>query len=259
MSPRLRLSLVPLCAALIGCGSVADSDYHGEPLAMLRGSVTVKAGLSVQAPIDVAVLWTHEDSDGDGDALTSQPVRVEGAFPASFELVLNEPPPQAVLQESGTGNAFVMGFVVAVPAGVAPVEIEDNEGTIAPVGAVTEYVLIWTRKGFSEGSPEALWFDGGAIPAGYQWMRVVSPEERLAANPSLAACEDRDFGADCPVPSDDDWDAYDACATEAQMDAGCWGPEPSRASLQLAPQGVDTVVSLELVSSAGEITWPELN
>jgi hypothetical protein len=252
-----------LAAALTACGSVADSDYRGEPLASLRGVVTVSAGLTVDKPIDVSIMWLHEDLDGDGDSLTLQSVAVQGSFPSSFELVLNEPPPSAVLSvDEATGNAFVMGQIVAAPSGTDPYDIEDSGGAISPVGAVIDHVLIWTRDGFAEGSREALYFGGAAIPPGYQLMSVLTPEARLAANPALAECDEADFYAECDEPQDDSetaWQAYDDCAADAQVDAGCWGPESWQAGLVLAPQGLMTEVSLELMSSADDIAWPELD
>ncbi len=257
---RHTIALTLTCAALAACGSVADSDYRGEPLASLRGTVTAAAGLTIDRPIDVSILWLHEDDDGDGDSLTTQSVTVEGSFPSNFELVLNEPPPEGVLSvDEATGNAFVMGFVVAAPSGTDPYDLEG--GAVSPAGAVIDHMLIWTRDGFAEGSREALYYGGAAIGPGYQLMKVVTPEERLAANPALAECDDADFYAACPEPADDSdaaWQAYDDCADDAQVAAGCWGPESWQAGLALAPEGLVTPVSLELLNSSEDIAWPEL-
>jgi len=256
---RNPLFLFIIATTASACGAVADTDYRGEPLVKIRGNVVTMIAALTLPQLEVSVIWTHEDEDGDGDALTAQSVTVDGSFPAAFELTLFEPPPPAVLSIDETdGNAFVMGLIVAASSGTDPYSIDH---ATTPVGAVVDHAVIWTRNGFAEGSREALYFGANALAAGYHLMKVISPEERLALNPNLAACLDVDFYENCTEPADDSeaaWRVYAECSADAQIAAGCWGPEAWQAALVPAPAGFETQLSLELVENGDAMAWPEL-
>lgn len=90
---------------LAGCQAEVGTDYRGEALLSLKGSVV----LDDQSMADqVPVLAFYSQS---GFALLD--VHVEGEFPSRFNLEVFEPPPQAAMTDPETGT--VSGFLTVVP------------------------------------------------------------------------------------------------------------------------------------------------
>lgn len=69
MSPNRHLSLphpfTPALAALAalaptGCGSLADGQYAGEPIATFTGTLTTQGAVTLNGPVSLAILWFPE-------------------------------------------------------------------------------------------------------------------------------------------------------------------------------------------------------
>lgn len=133
---------LPLLFAAAGCDSQTDSDYHGEPLAHLRG--VVYSPLTAAPPaMEVQIAWDWDD--GEGDRLTGQTAQVKGEFPVSFTLDLTEPPPDEAVMTSRDGTQkFAYGYIVAKPVGSTLAAV--LEGEALPAGTASGYIVAWSNS-----------------------------------------------------------------------------------------------------------------
>ena len=120
---RLLMSL-PLAGALFACDSQVESDYPGEPMATLRGSVAAGSALTAIPDVAAAVVWNKGDPRVIGERID-----VSGEdFPSSFTLDLYAPPPPEA--ELKTMSAYcIEGERISSIA--EPEDCED--GTVVPV------------------------------------------------------------------------------------------------------------------------------
>lgn len=106
-------------AAGTGCGTQVATDYLGEPLLTLSGSVIVD---NPEAPRDlVPVLAFERPRDGAAsNAYMLQEVEHTGEFPSRFRLGVFEPPPAAALFDVATAGGARLRYAWAQIAAVAP-------------------------------------------------------------------------------------------------------------------------------------------
>jgi hypothetical protein len=145
-------------ALLAGCGSLADSDYQGEGLMRIDGSIV--SGESNLPPMEVALLWQISPDAQGCDRASDGVARVttEGMFPAAFRLVITQPPPAA---------AFVGDSPVA-EAYVAALDKQNRVyGYAANAGKVV-YKVIYARRDIAANSADSARLGGTALRAGYQ-------------------------------------------------------------------------------------------
>src|SRR5262245_17986495 len=141
---NLRIWLLPISVALLGCSAQVDSAYRGEPLASLGGVVSSSSALTSSSDMNAAIVWLSFDEREDGaePKYIGERVSVDGRFPAGFSLKLFTPPPPeaeisttvdyCVAKDSvgpssdcekgrliprGTGNGTWAGVFTAVKAG----------------------------------------------------------------------------------------------------------------------------------------------
>lgn len=101
--------------AMGGCGSLAGTDYKGERLATMHGSVVIE---NPDAPKDlVPALAFRKDADSKtGSGIEIVDVKVTGEFPAGFTIDVFEPPPQdAILPIDGPDEPWIaIAYITAV-------------------------------------------------------------------------------------------------------------------------------------------------
>ena len=172
IAPSVLAALVSLSpVGLAACDSHVGEDYSGEPLATLQGTVTVADSAVVPADAVATVVW-HVWQDGDS-AVRTEPVAIEGEFPASFELAIFAPPPDVTQfdlgeeEEALAGVHIATGYVTVMPPG--DVSGGMPEVLDAALGIETTHLLVW-----SDGEvPAGLWRFTDAIEPGYQLFRAV--------------------------------------------------------------------------------------
>jgi hypothetical protein len=116
-----RLYAVLGCAALAGCGSQAGTDYHGDPMLTLKGSVVIENEHAPKELVPTIVFYT--DGERDRDGMYFMDTEVSGTFPANFTLSLLHPAPAEAIVEmkderEASRGAF--GFITAVPPNHQP-------------------------------------------------------------------------------------------------------------------------------------------
>ena len=120
-SPARAWAWVALASALSGCSAQVDSDYQGEPLATIRGTVALKSGaLDGDRPVNAAILWVYQDSANQYQPkYVGDRISVRGSFPANFTLDVYTPPPAAAqLTTDETLEGFGISIPAATPLGV---------------------------------------------------------------------------------------------------------------------------------------------
>ncbi len=189
-------SLVLLAVA--ACDPLAGTDYVGEPLFTLGGTLS--------APDDqvggVALVWQDpRGAGGPGVATTAVPVALE--FPAAFHVSIPTPPPAAArFTLDGVELAEAYVYAVVDPSAARP----------APRGLARGHVLIFASSDVPPGSAAAAYL-GGPVAAGYH-LRAFAPtptpraqqpliERCIVAGWSRRACEVR-RAYDLEPASDDD-------------------------------------------------------
>jgi hypothetical protein len=119
VNPHLYSSLLAALAGcvLIGCGEQAGTEYHGEPMLTLKGTVVMKNEHAPRDLVPALAFYTHTTEDQDG--MYFQDSDVSGEFPANFTLSILHPPPDETLvekEEGRSGGRSCLGFITAVPA-----------------------------------------------------------------------------------------------------------------------------------------------
>lgn len=173
---NLRISLLPMWVALVGCSPQVDSEYRGEPLATLGGLVASSAELRSLPDVNAAIVWLSFHGDGDEPEPTfiGERVAVEGKFPAGFSFKLFTPPPpkaefstkwdfcideDSVSSESDCekGRLIPSGTGTGLWAGMfAALEASTRDGVIRPedvVGIDMDHVLFYADHASDERVP----------------------------------------------------------------------------------------------------------
>jgi hypothetical protein len=107
---------LPLIAcALAACDAQAGSQYGGEPLLTMTGSVTLELNVANEDELIPALGFADFDSQ-----MYIVPAEVEGEFPAAFTLRVYQPPPPGAIQELPAqypdGPRIAVGYIAAVTA-----------------------------------------------------------------------------------------------------------------------------------------------
>lgn len=150
---------VELLFLALGCGSVADGDYLGEPLFRLEGRVLEDEFDATDSDVSVALVWAQVPLR----EVQSQPVRVRTSFPARYTIDVYAPPePEAVQPLSGASD---------VQAAVGEIVLFDDadgdgrwSGTETILGGAFDAVLMWIDPASLAAAEAALPF---AVQAGY--------------------------------------------------------------------------------------------
>jgi hypothetical protein len=198
------LAALPFAAA---CSSQADTQYRGEPLATITGTVQPQANVPPPGPSNVALLWAEDCYGPNAKPAECAPRRhlgthvpVQGQFPASFTLSVYTPPPDERMIDCGPGRiAVAVIAVVKQEADTSNLQMSDI------VGATIEFEVLYADRDIGSvrrGAP----CDGilpGPISAGYHLARKRSESDMMALAQASDACWEQCHGdcdpiKDCP-------------------------------------------------------------
>jgi len=252
MSSNIYLpGLVTLAVLAAGCDPQADASYKGEPLASLHGTVQVAEGQAVAPDVFTSIVW-HDFADSDSAAL-SEPVAVEGSFPAEFALEVYEPPPSSVLYDVEdpdtqelTGKNIAIGYIAVLPP-----DTPDGDMQLvheAALGIDNDHLLVYADQAVDEALLRGV-FPGGLVP-GYQLFRVTRPDlnaEAEACRAPFDACSEACFASFCSADGSDCQEGLLPCIEdcEAQHDTSqC--PEYVDDQDQLEPTAMTSELSIIL-------------
>ena len=137
-----------IASALGGCSSQGDTNYRGEPLAIVSGTVAtgtdpapsqVSAGIAwAQPQLLTGVSGSQTVSDV---GYLGETTPVSGAFPAGFTLdVFSPPPANSAIKCVNSDANFYAGFLVALSGAPASGSAIDP-ATV--VGAANDYLLVY--------------------------------------------------------------------------------------------------------------------
>lgn len=216
--------LAPIALLAVGCGGLASGDWRGDTLFEARGGVFVDPSdpdvVWPDEPLRVAVFWAGTD----GETRAEQPVVVETAFPARYELSLHTPPPQSARFRSHWSDKMV---AVGVPMLYAD---RNEDGRWNPsneplAGGAFDMAIVW-----AEGDRSAY-----GVEEGFQtvWMEADVCSETVPVHSQMFPAEDasldlfvgdywdhaRDWNCD---GSYDEWE--EACPPESEMAYLCDDP-----------------------------------
>jgi hypothetical protein len=156
-----RTHFLGVLFVIAACDGQAGTDYPGEPLATIHG--TIVNNVTVSSPVEVMLWWIPND-DNISPKFVGQRVAVSGEFPAAFTLDLFEPPPAGSYRFSGSAYGlpdFGQAAIVAAPPGFS------FDGPPPAVFATSEvHQVMYLSSAVVAGTPAAELF-GGPIAAGY--------------------------------------------------------------------------------------------
>ena len=236
-------------ALTAACSAQADSDYEGELLASLKGQVTTSRS-SATPDAEAMALWLPSD-DYDYLVPTTHRVDVEGSFPSAFRLDLTEPPPPEGSID-GSGD-FALGYLIVAAAGTTQEDVigdDDPSGVI--FGIEERHMLLWV--GADDLPAEFFQYFGvDSLPVGYHVLDVLglTPAEELQV--------DTCYGEAMTV------EESEACADlhvdllEQRYPDEDWEDETTFDRLRLAPDDLDTELSIDLKDSIEEMDIPNYN
>jgi hypothetical protein len=250
---RPALSAMPLVALTVaGCDSQAGSDYPGEPLATLEGTVTVADSTEVPTSAEATIVW-HVWQDGDSANVTES-AAIEGEFPAAFTLGIYEPPPEVSRfdlgeeDESLAGVHLATGYVTVMPSGDAGGSM--SEVFESALGVETELLLVWADGEIPAGF---LRFTD-AIQPGYQLFRAIEvpgAAEAKACIDEVAECFDACTAEHC-VDDETCGPGLDACIGECPDPSLCPEYDPK---VSLERVALDTSLSIVLGGPKEVMNW----
>lgn len=188
MRLRLPALIVPLAGSLAACDGVHDSDYQGEVIASLQGTITAPAESQVPdlpENIGVAVVW--EVKEWIVGARFMNFTEVTGEFPSRFRLDLRQPPDDRLPVEMPDGNAFMLGRLYLSA-------LDGFDQTIGELGhswgywaCSPETVIAYIRDDVAPGSATAAYLGCGSgtpdsppcsgLTAGYHVMELVRADD----------------------------------------------------------------------------------
>jgi hypothetical protein len=193
--PLMSIVLLAALAGASGCELQAGTDYRGEPLARISGTITssVDDPPSTLRPL---LSWSNVANPGGVSfALEEAPVVVE--FPAQFSFELFRPPLDEGINDYTEGGAHPdearvgVAHIAAWPAELDP----SSDERPAIYGVAENYLLVHVDRDVQPGTVSAEIL-GGEIEAGYHLMDVIESGE--------PGCQDDAY--DCMRLSPDDLD-----------------------------------------------------
>lgn len=248
---RFATPLVLALLALGACDAQVGSAYQGEPLALLTGRAEL-ASSPPRTGVDACLIWY--DVLGHEHAVGPQ-MRLEGAFPSSFQLPITTPPGVSLLNDFTFGGRYPdearigVGVFAALPVGAHLTGAHETAAAVAP-----GYVVAWVERDVRPGTASAA-FLGGPLARGFYVLAVTPSATYDQAHPDANTCAGAGRApGECPLAPTS---AYADCIETARRAAGCLGP---RAGVdRLAPTvGFDTPLVLAIDSAGVSLAEPNL-
>ncbi|MEZ4287264.1 MAG: hypothetical protein R3A47_03770 [Polyangiales bacterium] len=149
MKTKLNSLFVLLAMAinLVACSAQVDDQYAGDSLLEVKGQLVTSEGVTPESAYDLYVYWNLHNADA--HEISANPARFEGAFPLSFTLGITAEPSDDFLFHDLTdaeGNPIEggasLGSIVAIPAGMDPLELLQREFTEPLYIGYTEEIFV---------------------------------------------------------------------------------------------------------------------
>lgn len=215
---------------LAACNSQVGSDYAGEPLVTVHGTIVNELHASPTSPIDAVLVWNNgSDSSSDVESFPAK-ATVAGSFPAAFTISVYAPPPAASLNDLGS-----LGLD-DTRVGIATVEAAEgvaSAGEGSALGVDEGHVLVYVESAMT---PNGLWarFFGQTLAPGFHIMDVLpaAPTEQQAA-----------------------FDACNAAATTETEHRACVGHQ-SKIRIRGSAAGVSTNLTIRMAATE-ELSYPD--
>jgi len=158
---------------LAACDAQVESDYPGQALVALQGSVVAAGPVAIKSML---IRWATDDPTGPGEAVS--PLALTTSYPAQFTALILAEPPAAARQSLPDGPTFAEGYLFAFDAG---------GGT---VGTDFGHALVWLAGPAGDGTQTAVYL-GGATAAGFTVAErsetdALSAEEEILADRCVA-------------------------------------------------------------------------
>lgn len=173
-----------LALTVAACGSHADGNYTGEPMATLTGTVTNKTAGTPKHP-RLLLLWVNFAASP--DVVEGQSIEVATTFPATINMPILLPPKEEALNDFTKKGSLTKENRVGSAAIIVYNDLNNNgkaDGESEPfVGGCEDYMVVYLEKDVLMGSLSSR-FVHGTLTAGYHLMRV----ER-SANKTLNQCQ----------------------------------------------------------------------
>jgi hypothetical protein len=203
--PALIISLA--CGLTAACDGVRDSDYEGEVLAALQGTILApEEDVYLPEGIGVAVLW---------EVMNYVPglqfmdfAEVTGEFPSRFRLDLHQPPDEGLLVEMPDGNAITLGRLYLTSPETEDPILHEHGFSYTYSACTPATAIAFIRDDVAPGSAAAAYFGCGlgtpdsppcsALTAGYHVMDLFLDDhvgegcDVYAAPDEEAYCEPND-------------------------------------------------------------------
>jgi hypothetical protein len=169
-----------IAGLLVGCDAQAGSDYSGQPLVTLHGTVNNQSGQPPSYQIDAALLWLERSATPDA-IMSATPVQIEKVFPAQFTITIYLPPPTSVLQS--TTLPYAAANLGAISHGASPADIASGA---ALFGRLSDPLLYYFRTDVPAGSLERQY---GALKQGYHLLtRTQTVDPNALPSAQIDAC-----------------------------------------------------------------------
>jgi hypothetical protein len=181
------------CAAALcllachGCDAQATPGYPGEPLISLAGRVDSQGPLP---PLEAAMLWELGPPPYSLDQELATRAPVVAGFPATFQLSLYQPPPQAARKHLAPGEVvYARAQAAAVPLGSSA----DQVGGLAASPSSGAYGLDaghWIIYFDAEVKAGTIteWWTGQPLAAGYHLLTVHPVNPACLVGAAFDAC-----------------------------------------------------------------------
>jgi hypothetical protein len=178
--PNVAVRRTILVLGLVGCDSLANTDYVGQAMFTLQGTLAAPA-TSADDPVGgLALMWQDAAGvGGPGVASTSVPVAIE--FPSTFRAAVPVPPPDvARFRFADSDVELAEGYVVVVADAAA--------SRPDPRGTERVHVLVYLTADAEAGTLAADYL-GGPLTAGYHLRRfAAAPTAGLAQADLIERC-----------------------------------------------------------------------
>jgi hypothetical protein len=196
MRHRVFVPVVMFACGFAACDGVRESDYEGEVLASLEGTITKSGDTDEMGDIGVAVFW--ELVNNVPGLRFAEFTEVTSDFPSSFRLDFHQPPEEELLVEFPDGNAVVLGRIyVTSDDSEDPPVIGENGYGYGYWACTQERVIAFIREDVVSGSAAASYLGCGldtegsppcsALTAGYHLMDL-EPGENATGNGDGLGC-----------------------------------------------------------------------
>lgn len=216
---------------LAACGDPqVGSDYHGESLLTIKGTIVNELGEAPAGPVDAVLVWNNMTSEADTESF---PVRttVTGSFPAAFTLSVHEPPPAESL------NDLTEIGLVDTRVGIATIEAvgADSAGEDRQLGVDEHHVIVYVE---SEMDDDGAWSNifGGPLAPGFHVMDVASSGSEWKAEQQAA---------------------FDACNAAATTEAEHMACEGHNVKIKMRPSadGPSTMLTVRMGENLKDPDW----